>query len=267
MKLTNSKIATSKKFRGIILLGTIAAAAATVACSRKSEPKNTQSTYGSVQPAATVKQASLSVTTPSYSQPKSVETKPVEKVQHPKSGVMSYKSRNYGVQFEYPWQYSYVSAKSIATNEELQPKSDGHEGQITLARIDLPKGFYPDTDFERGYFTLGLNPEIEEHDCKSVLGTGKDVKTEKVNDTEFSWVESDEGGKGTASKVRTYVAYANDSCYEIELGVLTNNADGLSREVNADQVMGRLEGMLKSVKIAQPGQKVQPEVQVSENGK
>jgi hypothetical protein len=181
--------------------------------------------------------------------------------------VMSYKSRNYGVQFEYPWRYSYVSAKSIATNEELQPKSDGHEGQITLARIDLPKGFYPDTDFERGYFTLGLNPEIEEQDCKSVLGTGKDVKTEKVNDTEFSWVESDEGGKGTASKVRTYVAYANDSCYEIELGVLTNNADGLSREVNADQVMARLEGMLKSMKIAQPGQKVQPEVQVSENGK
>jgi hypothetical protein len=93
------------------------------------------------------------------------------------------------------------------------------------------------------------------------------VKTEKVNDTEFSWVESNEGGKGTASKVRNYVAYANDSCYEIELGVLTNNADGLAHEVNPDQVMSRLEGMLKSVKVVQPGQKVEPEVQVSENGK
>jgi hypothetical protein len=186
---------------------------------------------------------------------------------HPKSGVVSYKSRNYGVSFDYPWQYSYVSAKNIATNEELQPKWDGHDGQIALARIDVPKGFYPDSDFERGYFTLALNPEIEEKDCKSVLGSAKDVKTTKVNDTEFSWVELDEGGKGTASKVRTYIAYANDTCYEVELGVMTNNADGLAHEVNPEQVMGRLEGMLKSVKIAQPGQKTAPEVQISENGK
>ena len=46
---------------------------------------------------------------------------------------------------------------------------------------------------------------------------------------------------------------------------MTNNADGLAHEVNPDQVMGRLEAMLKSVKVSQPGQK--PEVQVSENGK
>src|SRR5689334_4974672 len=106
MKLTKNKIATTSKFRGIILLGTIAAAAATVACSKKSEAK-----FEPVQPAsATVKQASLSVTTPSYSQPKSVETNnptlaKEARMGHPKSGVVSYKSRNYGVSFDYPWQY------------------------------------------------------------------------------------------------------------------------------------------------------------------
>jgi len=173
----------------------------------------------------------------------------------PQSKYVTFKSRDYGVSFDYPWQYTKLGAKAIASDYSLQPQSDGLESQITLARVDVPKGFYPDTDFDSGYFTLSLNPELSADECKATL---KDAKAQNINGVDFSWKESENGGKGSAAKVRNYVAYVNDTCYEIETGVKTTN-DGLSREVDPDQVMKRLDAMVMSVKIKQqPVKEVTP---------
>jgi hypothetical protein len=179
-----------------------------------------------------------------------VEAKSTEKAKKPVSKTLRYKSRDYAVSFEYPWQYSMASAKTVHQLEALQPKSDGHDGQITLARVDLPNGFYPDSNFQSGYFTLSLNPQLKGNDCSAAFKAEKTAKTAKINDADFVWVETDQTGKGGASKVRSYVAFTNDVCYEFELGVKTRNENGLAREVNVDQVMQRLEGMLKTVKFA-----------------
>jgi len=164
----------------------------------------------------------------------------------PQSKYITFKSRDYGVSFEYPWQYTKLGPKAIANDYSLQPQSDGMESQISLVRVDVPKGFYPDTDFDSGYFTLSLNPELNAEQCKATL---KDATARNINGVDFAWKESESGGKGSAAKIRNYVAYANDTCYEIETGVKTTS-DGLSREVDADQVMKRLDGMVMSVKIA-----------------
>src|SRR5262249_8550609 len=162
------------------------------------------------------------------------------------------KSRDFGVSFLYPWQYAFVSAKTVANGDSsLRPKSDGHEGQFTLARIEIPKGFYSHTDYESGYFTLSLNQDLNQQECESTLSPGKDSKVESdtINGVEVRWSETDRGGGGHAAKLRQYVTFNNGTCYEVEMGVKTANDDGLAREVDPDQVLRRLDAILRTVKI------------------
>ncbi len=233
------------KCRALVLLGAVVAMAIAVACSSDSKPmaKAAQPSNG-VHPA--VLQTSAPVATPVAA------ARETAAPMRPSAETVAYRSRNYGVSFLYPWQYAFLSAKAVATgNESRRPRPDGHDGQFTLARIEIPKGYYPDTDFESGYFTLSLNQYISEQECQSALAAGANDAsgTETINGVEFRWVETENGGHGSAAKVRNYVAFVNDTCYELEVGVKTVNEDGLAREVDPDQVFRRLETIVKTVKI------------------
>ena len=172
---------------------------------------------------------------------------------------VSYKSRDYGVSFAYPWQYEFVNAKTIAESSDeasLRPKSDGHDSEMTLARIDIPKGDYEGTNFESGYFTLSLDPKLTESECKAsfhVLEGGK-IEKDTVNGVGFDWIDIETEDGGEASKVRQYKTYSNGTCYEVEMGVKTHNQDGLAQEVNPDSVMLRLDSILRTMQIG-PNQK------------
>lgn len=241
MKLNDAKKGSNQKYFPMLLsLAVVAVATAGAACT----DKMAQSTVKAESPHVAVKDAALKTAVAPVAIPADVKAADKSAVKQP-NAPLKFRSRDYAVSFEYPWQYSIASAKTISENESLRPKSDGTEDQITLSRVDLPKGFYPDSDFESGYFTLSLNPEIEEDGCKAVLGTG--LQTANVNGTDFIWLETEQVGKGESSKVRSYVTYKNDVCYEFELGVKTKNDKGLAREVNPDQVMRRLEAMMKTV--------------------
>lgn len=246
----------TSKTRQLILIGTLTAMAATVACSSSSKPKPT-----AVTSVATTKPVNFNVRPEA---PKSVAftasttpTKVAEKAaEKPKTVALTkgeFKSRDYGVSFQYPWQYARLSAKTISNDYSLQPQSDGLDSQITLVRIDVPKGFYPGSDFDSAYFTLSLNPDLNEKECQATLGKNAKPETVSVNGTNFQWVETNSGGHGSSAKVRNYVAYTNDACYEIETGVKTKN-DGLAREVNTDQVMSRLDSILYTVKVGPEAQ-------------
>jgi hypothetical protein len=248
MKHENTNTNFTHNYRKILLAATLAGMVVVAgACSTKPATKNVQHSQTASQPQA------VQVSSTSLSPTVKAEAKPAEKtvVKKPASKLLRYNSRNYAVSFEYPWQYSFVNAKTVHEIEALQPKPDGHDGQITLARVELPNGFYPDSDFESGYFTLSLNPDVQAKDCLAAIEKDKQgsAQSAKINDADFFWVEAEQTGKGGASRIRNYVAFTNDVCYEFELGVKTRNENGLAREVNADQVMQRLEGMLKSVKF------------------
>ncbi len=238
--------ATSK----LILLGTLASLFATVACSHQAKPKLTSSDPQGPQFRPAVLQSSeLASQQPA---PVVVSKKTKSNVKPSASKMFLYRSRDYGISFEYPWQYAFVSAKAVAdADSALRPKSDGHDGQFTLARVDIPKGFYSDTDFQSGYFAVSLNHELTAEQCNAVLTPTEDspLNTISINDVEFRWTENDTGGHGEANRVRQYVTFTNGVCYELELGVKTSNQKGLAREVNFDQVMGRLDTMLRTVKI------------------
>jgi hypothetical protein len=247
----NTHIATSiGKIGAAILLGTLAVT--TVACSTKSKP------VSSTMPAsASLRPAVLQSGVPVVEQPAPVVSKKMPSATKPSaSKSIVYRSRDYGVSFDYPWQYAFISAKAVANGgDSLRPKSDGHEGQFTLARVEIPKGFYSDTDYESGYFTLSLNQNLNQQECESALNPGNDAKLETINGVEFRWVETDSGGRGQAAKLRQYVTFSNGACYELELGVKTSNQGGLAREVNPDQVLRRLDGILRTVTILPSAEK------------
>ena len=237
--------------RWTLLLAATIAVVTAVACSKKAEPvtvvKQPQPVTLSVRPEApktvafTASQPGPQLKTVSEKQPAGDKSKPKDIV---------FKSRDYGVSFQYPWQYTRVGAKAIGADYSLQPQADGLSSQISLVRVDVPKGFYADTDFDSGYLVVSINPELKEKQCAASLSSGRETKpqTLKINGVDFQWTEFDGGGHGEAAKVRNYIAYVNDMCYEIETGVKTKN-DGKQREVNPDQVMKRLEPILMSVNI------------------
>jgi hypothetical protein len=273
MTQATRNLAITSKRCSTILIGTLAVIASTAACSQSSRTAaNTPQPAGaSLRPAA---MKTVSTTVPNTTAMSTSEaTSSTAKAALPK--LVVYKSRNYGVSFSYPRQYASRSARAIANGDlSLQPKPDGYEGQITLARIEIPKGFYPDTDYQSGYFTLSLNEDINADECRLGLNVGKEgrVETMNINGTEFQWIETDTGGRGNASKVRNYVAYANETCYELETGVRTNNEGGLARELDPDQVLRRLDAILTSVSIIPAtenpvAQKLQSSVQIPESQK
>jgi|GEM_PF-1764552 len=232
--------------RAVILLGTLAALVATLACSSK---PGKQAVSSSVSQNATLKPVALSTVVPVVSQPApdSVRAKRVD----PSKGG-SFRSRDYGVSFHYPWQYAFLNARAVAHGDAaLKPKSDGHDGQFTLARVEIPQGFYPDTDFESGYFTLSLNENLNEQECQQTLSPAKDAKldTASIQGQDFHWIETSSSGHSQTSTVRNYVAFENGTCYEVEMGVKTANQDGMARELDPELVMTRLDSILQTVRV------------------
>jgi hypothetical protein len=254
--MKNSLKKSSSKFT-LIALGTAAVLFATAACSSSPKPaaKSAQPASASFHPAVYESAASKSA------QPTAValdETK-LSVVKPPASKLMGFKSRDYGVSFQYPWQYAFYNAKTIAKlDDSMKPKSDGNEGQFTLATVEIPAGFYPDSDFERGYLTLSLNQDLDQEACAGSLGATESskVQTENINGVDFQWVESEAGGRGSATKLRNYIAYSNGTCYEVQMGVSSKNERGMAKEVNHEQVMQRLDSILRTVKLSQPPQAV-----------
>ncbi len=252
MKFAPLSSAGSRRTAGFILIATLAAALSIVACSNKSK-----SAVMSSRPVHNNESATPQTSVPAVTQPTllAIADKTSSTMKPSAPQLVLFRSRDYGVSFLYPWQYAFSSSKNLAEGDASQAKSSS---QFTLARIEIPRGYYPDTDFENGYFTLTLNEDISEQECQSMLNGGKDGKleTENINGVEFHWKQTETGGHGTASTLRNYSAFTNGTCYEVEMGVKTKNERGRVREVDAGQVMHRLDRILRSMKIDAVGKTV-----------
>jgi hypothetical protein len=241
----------------VILFGALAAAT-TIACSgsQKVAKASTKPAGQDIGPALVQSAGPVAPQLAMVAVKKIPADRPVE------SKLIAYKSRDYGVSFQYPWQYAYLNAKTIANGDpSLQTKSDGSDSQFTLARVEIPKGFYPDTNFDSAYFSLSLNQDLGQQECEATLGQQKEkIATENINGMDFRWTEADSGGHGSAARIRNYIAFANGTCYELETGVKTKNEKGLAREVNIEQVVSRLDSILQSVTIKSDAKTVTSDV-------
>lgn len=260
MKPANTHTAASIGKLGVVVLAGTLAVVATVACSSKSKLAVTTSERNG----ASLRSEAVATAAPAMT-PVATTSKTPQPEKPPASKLIVYRSRDYAVSLVYPKQYAFLNAKAVANGDpSLRPIPDGNDGQFTLARVEIPQGFYPESNYESGYFTLSLNQDLEEAECKPVLGTGEDgkVQTDTINGVEFRWMEVDSGGRGNAARLRQYVTFTNGTCYELELGVKTRNEHGLAREVNPDQVLRRLDGILRTVRVVPASEK--PGVAVAE---
>ena len=234
--------------KSLIIVAALAVSIASVGCSNKSQSAATSS-----RPVRASEPVAPEASVPTVTQPTlvTIASKTPSPVKGQGSQLVTYKSRDYGVSFMYPWQYSFVSAKGLANFDGSDEEKSDHGEKFTLARVEIPKGFYPDTDFESGYFMLSLNETLSEQECQSTLSANKDTRleSESINGVEFRWMQTERGGHGSASTIRQYAGFANGTCYEVEMGVKSKNQRGLVREVDAGQVLRRLERILQTVKI------------------
>ncbi len=249
--------------KSLIVVSALAIVMVGVGCSSKS-----QSAVKSSRPVRASEPVVPESGVPAVEQPTllSIASKTSSPVKGPGAQLVTYKSRDYGVSFMYPWQYSFTSAKGLG-NMNGSDETKGEKGEkFTLARVEIPKGFYPDTDFDSGYFLLSLNEDLNEQECQSTLTLPKNGKleSETINGVEFRWIQTETGGHGSASTIRSYAGFSNGTCYEVEMGVKTKNERGMSREVDAGQVLRRLERILQTVKI-QPVMQNAAEARVDES--
>lgn len=243
----------------LIVPGIIAALLFSVACSQKPEKHLAIAAPAPPSPSTPrLKTVALASPLP-VTESTTPDRKDVQAPEPKKTGakLLSYTSRDFGVSFHYLRQYTFLSAKAIVGDEDRMPLPDGGNRQIALARVEIPKGYYPDTDFESGYFLLSLNPAVDEKQCQQWVGS-KAVSTKTIDGTEFRFSEIRNGGHGHASLVRQYSTFTNNTCYELELGVNTSNEDGMAREVDHEKVLGRLDAILESVQILPTADTITP---------
>jgi hypothetical protein len=212
-----------------------------------------------------------------------------KKVAKPRSPMVTYSNSRYGLSFSYPWQYGFKPGHRLHSESDKEDVATKfiQPGGVNLATIELPKGYYPDTDLSYAFFTANVNKKMTAEECgqfASVQPAEQDQQ--KVADTsdksaEESAVKSGDQPSTTPSKVtvsgiafdavedlqdqsdeKYYHVFQNGVCYEFALGVISaddESVDG-AKLVDHDKVFDRLEKLLATVDL---GSDADPEVTAS----
>jgi len=190
------------------------------------------------------------------SEPASTTAAPMPKKaarKHPPTA--KYSDQTSGVSFRYPWQYAVKSGDAVDSESEtmgfIQP------GGETTVSVDVPKGFYPDSDFAAAFFRVSVNKTLTEEQCSqfaSAVSTGNDaVQPAKValGGLELQEMESLSGDDEQQGDIKYYHVFQNGACYEFALGLSTQSGgdDETVSPVDRGKVFRRLETILASVKL------------------
>ena len=124
--------------------------------------------------------------------------------------------------------------------------------------VSLPRSQYKGTDFTGALFRVSVNHSLSAEECPhfAFVGTSDadgeaiDAEKVKVGSTEMQMTSEFAGDATKQLETRYYHNYAGGACYEYVLGLSTA---GFGKEgvqaVDRDQIFGRLEKILASVKI------------------
>ena len=213
------------------------------------------------------------ISTPSVTPPAPVvavvptDNKPARKhVVQKKAPTATFSDPINGISFRYPKTYTLKTGNEpsldLAGMGPLQ-MNFVQAGGSNVAAIELPKNMYPGTDFNSGFFSVSVNPELSESECSQFAfpltlhpenEPGSPSKT-KVGSTEFSMVEDFAIGNKPAidekePSLKYYHRFENGNCYEFTLGVSVAPQTGDDvKPVNRAQVLHKLEQILATVKV------------------
>jgi hypothetical protein len=248
------RIPFSGKPGAAVISGLLVGALLAVGCSKKeskstgSEAQTSANQMALNQPVMPNPASSASTNTPTPTPKKLVKKRP---------STVKYSDQTYGVSFRYPWQYSLKSGDAL--NSESQPMDFVQPGGEAAVSVNVPKGFYPDTDLASAFFRVNVNKNLSEAECgqfalpQPVPSDQDAVQPSKVGlgGLEMQEVEDITGEEMKQADTKYYHLFQNGACYEFALGLSTEsdvNDDGIA-PVNREKVFRRLETILATVKI------------------
>ena len=178
------------------------------------------------------------------------------------AAIVTYSDPKTGVSFSYPRKYE------LASGDKIQPAIEGlgpvpmnfvQPGGASVAMVAVPPTTYPGTDFTTAFFHVNVNRSLSEKECSEFAfvdasnADGEPIDAEKLR-VGSTYMEKTSNFAGDAMKqgeTQYYHHYENGACYEFVLGLGTagyGTQEGVEA-VNHDEVFGKLEKILATVKI------------------
>ena len=178
------------------------------------------------------------------------------------AAIVTYSDPKTGISFRYPRKYE------LASGDKIQPAIDGlgpvpmnfvQPGGASVAMVAVPPTTYPGTDFTTAFFDVNVNRSLSEKECSEFAfvdasnADDEPVDAEKLRvGSAYMKKTSNFGGDAVKQgETQYYHRYENGACHEFVLGLGTagyGTEDGV-KAVNHDEVFGKLEKILASVKI------------------
>ncbi|MBI3478304.1 MAG: hypothetical protein HY010_21445 [Acidobacteria bacterium] len=253
---------------GFVILGILIALSA---CSKQSPKKALVGiSTPDTQTAGTTPAPSLTPT-PAPVTPVAVEKKKTTKKRP--AAIVTYSDPKSGVSFRYPRKYE------LASGDKIQPEVAGvggvpmnfvQPGGESVAMVAVPAKTYKGTDFTTAFFHVNVNRSLSEQECSEfAVVDASNPDSEPMNAEKLqvgtATMEKTSNFSGDAlkqSETQYYHRYESGACYEFVLGLGTAGY-GTEEDVvavNHDEVFGKLEKILETVKI-QPVEQKQAAVQ------
>ncbi len=237
----------------------------TVGCSSdkpKTENTLSQSTTQPMPPLATTPAA-----TPVAPAVQAV-AKPVhKKVVHKAPATVTYADKSSGVSFQYPRKYTLKTgdAADELVSSDPVPMNFAQPGGVALALVALPESAFPKSDLAWAFFDVSMNRALSEEQCgefsqtkpvaaadasTSVASDAAPTPKLMIGDLELQSTETVASQGKNEEAAKYYHVFENGACYEFALKVATSGVEtDNSKHVDREEVFGRLEKILATVKI------------------
>jgi hypothetical protein len=266
-------------FAGLLTLAMVSGAAllAVNGCSKKEAVKTEplSSNQLTMPPATTPNSPTIATTPPADNQ---TTKKPVKKIR--KSSTISYVNRTYGLSLQYPRNYSLKTGDEAQlqwSDSEPVPMNFIQPGGVNVAAIELPRSMYPGTDLASAFFMVSVNRNLNAAQCdqfafpkanNSQVTPVSELSPAKVKLgwMEFNEIEQSGGNAMKQSETKYYHVLENNACYEFSLGLGTalDETEKETKPVDRQEVFGKLEKILATVKIKSTSASPTPEVEATE---
>jgi hypothetical protein len=141
-------------------------------------------------------------------------------------------------------------------------------GAVEIASVDMPDGFYSDTDYSSALLNVSVHQGLSAEECGQFANALEDDATKKTEESassstdaakpdtvklganEFSMVEQMKGSDEQQSDVKYFHLFKNGACYEFALDVETSRKpDEELAQVDRSKVFKQLEKILTTAKI------------------
>src|SRR5713226_631778 len=235
----------------------------TSGCSKKEPAKSVAMSQNQPTPPASI--TPDSPTALAESQPPA-PTKPAKKSAKRRSSTVTYTNRTYGLSFQYPRSYILKTGDQAIlhwTASEPVQMDFVQPGGVAVAAIEPPRGSSSRgsdqaTDFTSAFFNVSVNPNLTSAQCTQFAFPKPDdapvrpVSPAKVTVGAIAFDEIEDAMQ--QADARYYHVFKNGACYEFALGLGTTvdePKEGVT-PVNSQEVFGKLEKILSTVKIQEP---------------